>query len=162
MAKVAARRSRELPVAPEQVLEFLRDYRERGKILTDNYSAYRVESGGRGDGTVIGYHFAAGGRERDYRQSVQEADGALHEHDQLSSFVSIWSVAPAGAGSKVTLEGSWDGAGGSPGSSKDCSRRWACAGSTGRCWSGSPRPSAADRRDASPRPPDSPTRCAGG
>jgi hypothetical protein len=112
MAKVIARSSRELAVAPEQVLEFLRDYRERSKILTDNYSAYRVEQGGRGDGTVIGYHFAAGGRERDYRLRVQEAKGALQEHDELSSFVSIWSVAPAGTGSEVTLEGSWDGAGG--------------------------------------------------
>jgi hypothetical protein len=112
MAKVIARSSRELAVAPEQVLEFLRDYRERAKILTENYSAYRVEQGGRGDGTVIGYHFAAGGRERDYRLRVQESDGALQEHDQLSSFVSIWSVAPSNAGSEVTLEASWDGAGG--------------------------------------------------
>jgi hypothetical protein len=112
MAKVIARSSRELAVAPERVLEFLRDYRERSKILTDNYSAYRVEQGGRGDGTVIGYHFAAGGRERDYRLRVQEADGALQEHDQLSSFVSTWSVAPASTGSTVTLEASWDGAGG--------------------------------------------------
>jgi hypothetical protein len=112
MAKVVARTSRELAVAPEEALEFLRDYRERSKILTDNYSAYRVEQGGHGDGTVIGYHFAAGGRERDYRLRVQEADGALQEHDQLSSFVSVWSVTPASAGSEVTLEASWDGAGG--------------------------------------------------
>ena len=112
MDKVIARSSRELAVAPERVLAFLRDYRERSKILTDNYSAYRVEQGGRGNGTVIGYHFAAGGRERDYRLRVQEADGTLQEHDQLSSFVNVWSVAPAGTGSKVTLEASWDGAGG--------------------------------------------------
>lgn len=115
MGKVTARSSRELTAAPAQVMEFLRDYRARPKILTDNYSVYRVEQGGRGDGTVIGYHFAAGGRERDYRLRVQEAEGTLQEHDQLSSFASVWSVAGTGTGSKVTLEASWDGAGGIPG-----------------------------------------------
>jgi hypothetical protein len=55
MAKVNARVSRQLEAPPERVLEFLRDYREqRPKILTDNYTAYRVEQGGHGQGTVIG------------------------------------------------------------------------------------------------------------
>jgi hypothetical protein len=113
MAKVNARASRQLDAPPEQVLEFLRDYREqRPKILTDNYSAYRVEQGGHGPGTVIGYHFAAGGRERDYRLRAQESDGLLQERDELSSFVNTWTVAPAETGSNVTLEASWDGAGG--------------------------------------------------
>lgn len=113
MATVTARATKALDAPPERILAFLRDYREaRPKILTDNYSAYRVEQGGHGDGTVIGYHFAAGGRERDYRVSVQEDGGGLFERDQLSSFVSRWSVAPAGAGSEVTLEASWQGAGG--------------------------------------------------
>src|SRR5579875_2450051 len=68
VAKVTARASRQIPASPERVLELLRDYREvRPALLTPNYSAYRVEAGGRGGGTVIGYHFAAGGRERDYR-----------------------------------------------------------------------------------------------
>jgi hypothetical protein len=115
MAKVNAHATRELDVPTERVLEFLRDYREaRPKILTGNYTAYRVEQGGHGQGTVIGYHFAAGGRERDYRLRAQEQDGVLQERDDLSSFVSTWTVVPAGngGGSSVTLEASWDGAGG--------------------------------------------------
>jgi hypothetical protein len=113
VAKVSARTSKELNAPPERVLEFLRDYREsRPRILTDNYTAYRVEAGGKGGGTVIAYHFAAGGRDRDYRLKVQEDDSALHERDELSSFVSSWSVAANGVGSVVTLEASWDGAGG--------------------------------------------------
>jgi hypothetical protein len=113
MAEVTARASRQLDASPDRVLEFLRDYREqRPKILTGNYSAYRVEQGGHGQGTVIGYHFAAGGRERDYRLRAQERDGRLEEHDELSSFISTWTVVAAGSGSTVTLEGSWDGAGG--------------------------------------------------
>ena len=113
MATVTARATRAVDASPDRVLAFLRDYREaRPRILTSNYSAYRVESGGNGRGTVIGYHFAAGGRERDYRLSVEEDAGGLSERDQLSSFVSRWTIAPGDAGSQVTLEASWDGAGG--------------------------------------------------
>jgi hypothetical protein len=113
MASVTARATRAVDASPERVLEFLRDYREsRPRILPDNYTAYRVEQGGHGQGTVIGYHFAAGGRERDYRLSVEEDSGGLFERDQLSSFVSRWTVAPAGPGAQVTLEASWQGAGG--------------------------------------------------
>ncbi len=113
MAVVTARASKVLDAPPERVLEFLRDYREgRARILTENYTAYRVEQGGHGQGTVIGYHFAAGGRERDYRLAVEEDGDGLFERDQLSSFVSRWIVAPDGAGAQVTLEASWNGAGG--------------------------------------------------
>jgi Polyketide cyclase / dehydrase and lipid transport len=113
MAQVMARASSQVTATPERVLDFLRDYREsRPRILTDNYSAYRVEQGGHGAGTVIGYHFAAGGRERDYRLRVEESPGALVERDELSTFVSRWTVSPSGTGAQVTLEASWSGAGG--------------------------------------------------
>ncbi len=116
MAKVTARATRDVAAAPEQVFALLRDYREgRPQILTSHYTAYRVEQGGVGGGTVIAYHFAAGGRERDYRLNVEESDGVLVERDEHSSFVAEWTVAPGGSGSSVTLQGSWDGAGGIPG-----------------------------------------------
>jgi hypothetical protein len=113
MATVTARATRAVDASPDRVLAFLRDYREsRPRILTDKFTAYRVESGGQGQGTVIGYHFGAGGRERDYRLSVEEEADGLVERDQLSSYVSRWTVAPDAAGSEVTLEASWQGAGG--------------------------------------------------
>lgn len=113
MATVTASATKAVDAPPERVLEFLRDYRGgRARILTGNYSAYRVESGGQGNGTVIAYHFAAGGRERDYRLAVEEDGAGLVERDQLSSFVSRWSVVPSGAGAQVTVESSWQGAGG--------------------------------------------------
>jgi Polyketide cyclase / dehydrase and lipid transport len=113
MATVTARATKAVDASPEHVLAFLRDYREaRPRILTDNYSQYRVESGGQGQGTVIGYHFAAGGRERDYRLSVEEDGAGLSERDQLSSYVSRWTVAPGEAGAEVTLEATWQGAAG--------------------------------------------------
>jgi Polyketide cyclase / dehydrase and lipid transport len=113
MANVTATATKTVDAPPARVLEFLRDYREgRPQILTDNYSAYRVEQGGEGPGTVIAYHFAAGGRERDYRLRVEDAGGVLHERDEFSSFVSTWRVEPEGVGSTVTVEASWQGAGG--------------------------------------------------
>ena len=84
----------------------------RPRILTDNFTAYRVEQGGKGEGTIFAYHFAAGGRERDYRLHVSESAGGLQEQDQMSSFVSTWTVVASRAGSLVTIESSWDGAGG--------------------------------------------------
>jgi hypothetical protein len=113
MSKVVARSSAPVPATPDRVLEFLRDYREgRERILPDNYTAYRVEQGGKGEGTVYAYHFTAGGRERDYRLHVHEHEGGLEERDQLSSFVCTWTVMPASGGSTVTIEASWDGAAG--------------------------------------------------
>ncbi len=113
MGTVRASASKPIKAEPEQVLGFLRDYRDaRPKILTENYTAYRVEQGGQGTGTVVAYHFAAGGRERDYRLEVQESDGMIYERDQLSSFVATWTVAPGADGSIVMLEATWSGAGG--------------------------------------------------
>lgn len=114
MAQVTARATTTVAAPPEHVLQRLRDYSTRPEILTENYSAFRVEASGDGSDTVIAYHFAAGGRERDYRLHVEESAGVLRERDEFSSFVNTWTVEPAGPGtsSLVTLEGSWQGAGG--------------------------------------------------
>ena len=114
MAQVNARATTTVQVPPEQVLERLRDYHARPDLLTDNYTACRVEAGGSGAGTIFAYHFTAGGRERDYRLRAEEEPGVLRERDELSSFVSTWTVEPLGPGtsSRVSLEGSWQGAGG--------------------------------------------------
>jgi hypothetical protein len=122
MHLVRASASKTLAAPPERVLELLRDYHRRSEILTSNYTACRVEAGGDGDGTVFAYHFAAGGRERDYRLRVEEENGSLRERDQLSTFLSIWRVRAvgaeanggeldgAGAHSEVSIEVSWQGA----------------------------------------------------
>jgi Polyketide cyclase / dehydrase and lipid transport len=113
MSRVVARAGGHVEAAPERVLQFLSDYlQSRPRILPESYSGYRVEQGGTGQGTVFSYHFSAGGRERDYRMDVSARAGGLEERDQLSSFVTTWTVAARQAGSEVTLESSWDGAGG--------------------------------------------------
>jgi hypothetical protein len=114
MASVTARATRRVEAPPERVLAFLRDYREsRPRILTANFSDYRVESGAQGD--VIAYRFAAGRREREYRLRAEQSGAALVERDERSTFVSRWTVAADGEGSAVTIESSWEGAGGIPG-----------------------------------------------
>ena len=113
MGEILAPGARSTPSTPDRVLEFLRDYREaRPRILPDNYTAYRVEQGGHGAGTVFGYHFNSGRRERDYRLTVEEDGAGLAERDQLSSFVNRWTVVPNGSGAEVSVEASWRGAGG--------------------------------------------------
>jgi len=98
------------------VFEFLRDYRgNRPRILPGNFSAYRVEHGGRGDGTTVTYRLHAGPRERGYRMRVSEPAGqTLVERDQDSSLVTTWTVLPssAPARSRVTVTTEWQGAGG--------------------------------------------------
>ena len=111
MSRVIATASIQSAAAPDRVLAYLRDYRDnRQRILTDNWTAYRVEQGGKGEGTVYAYHFAAARRERDYRLHVHERAGRLEEQDQGSTFVSTWSVEPSPGGSTVTIESSWEGA----------------------------------------------------
>jgi Polyketide cyclase / dehydrase and lipid transport len=108
---VHARATATIAAPPERVLELLRDYDARSRLLTSNYSAFRVDRAGAGE-TVLAFHFAAGGRERDYRLKVEEAGARQLERDELSSFVNTWTVAPAASGSTVTLEATWNGAGG--------------------------------------------------
>jgi hypothetical protein len=98
---------------PERVREFLRDYRtSRPRILTSQYRDYKVEEGGIGEGTVIAYTFASPGRSREFRLRVEESDEGLFERDVESTFVSNWTVDPVATGSSVTLEASWESAGG--------------------------------------------------
>jgi hypothetical protein len=113
VARIKAKATRTVPAPPDRVLAVLRDYRDaRPRLLPDNYSAYRVEEGGEGPGTVFSYHFSAGGRERDYRLRSEQADGGLAERDELSSFANRWTVVPTATGSTVTLEASWQGGAG--------------------------------------------------
>ncbi len=105
MAQILATATKTMNVPPERVLAFLRDYSQaRPSILPDNYSRYRVEEGGQGAGTVFSYHFKSGPTERDFRMRAEEADGRLIERDELSTFVTSWTVAEAATGSAVTVE----------------------------------------------------------
>jgi len=94
----------------------LADYEKvRPQILTEQFSEYRVESGGNGAGTRAHWKLAATKRRtRDCLVDVVESiDGSIVERDANSSMVTTWLVEPIEAGrSRVRATTTWNGAGG--------------------------------------------------
>jgi len=99
---------------PAATLAAVADYQTvRPKILSPQYSGYRVVHGGQGQGTVATWKLqATKSRSRDVRADVDVAGHTVIEKDANSSMVTNWTVAPAGSGSSVTVKTAWDGAGG--------------------------------------------------
>lgn len=117
MSRVVARTEEMIAAEPERIRAFLLDYRDgRPRILPpEHFSDYRIEQGGQGAGTIIGYRLQAGGRQRPYRLRAEEPTpgGPIVERDEDSSFVTTWTLSPLGEGrTLVVLESSWEGAGG--------------------------------------------------
>lgn len=100
----------------ERVSAALADYEgTRPRILPEQFSDYRVESGGQGEGTRVHWRFAATSkRVRDQVMEVsQPSRDVLVERDANSSMVTSWTVSGADAAvSTVRVRTTWDGAGG--------------------------------------------------
>jgi Polyketide cyclase / dehydrase and lipid transport len=116
MGQVTSTAERVIDAPAAGVREALGDYeRVRPRILTEQFSDYRVESGGHGPGTRVHWKLAATKRRtRDCLMDVAESvDGSLVERDANSSMVTTWSVEPVEAGrSRVRATTTWNGAGG--------------------------------------------------
>ena len=114
MGQVSAASTVLINAAPDAVLAAVADYNTvRPKILPAQYSAYRVLQGGVGAGTVATWKLqATKSRVRDVQAAVDVAGKTVIEKDANSTMVTNWTVAPAGAGSSVTVKTSWTGAGG--------------------------------------------------
>ncbi|WP_039821637.1 SRPBCC family protein [Nocardia testacea] len=114
MGQVKAGSSIEVAADPQRALAAVTDYTEvRPKILSAHYRDYKVVEGGQGDGTVAEWTLqATEKRVRDIRAQVSVADNVVTEKDANSSLVNTWTVVPAGTGSTITLETTWQGAGG--------------------------------------------------
>ena len=116
MSQVVATAERVVRAPAEQVRLALADYLEtRPRLLPAQFTDYRVESGGRGPGTLVHWRFAATSKRiRDQLVEVtQPAPGTLVETDKSSSMVTMWTVEPADAGtSNVAVKTIWNGAGG--------------------------------------------------
>ncbi len=116
MSQVVATAERVVHAPAERVRSALADYAgTRPRLLPDQFSDYRVESGGRGAGTRVHWRFAATSK-RVREQSVEVTEpssGTLVETDTASSMVTTWTVRPADAGtSSVAVRTVWNGAGG--------------------------------------------------
>jgi uncharacterized protein YndB with AHSA1/START domain len=116
MRTVRVTKERTVDAPPAEAFALLRDYRRRPRILPANVSDYEVESGGEGAGTVVRYRLRAGRRERAYRIEVEEPTPGreLRERDTGSTFVTTWTLEPAGGGRQtlVRLHSEWRGAAG--------------------------------------------------
>lgn len=116
MAQVTAQTHRTIDAPADKVIAALADYTTtRPKILTDSYHDYRVESGGRGAGSVVAWKLqATKSRVRDQVIEVSAPTAnRLVERDTNSSMVTSWTVTPEGAErSVVTVDTVWNGASG--------------------------------------------------
>jgi hypothetical protein len=116
MSQVVATAERVVRAPADQVRAALADYEgARRRVLTEQFSDYRVDAGGQGDGTRVHWRFAATAkRVRDQLMVVTEpTTDSLVESDANSSMVTTWTVVPADAGvSTVRVRTTWNGAGG--------------------------------------------------
>jgi uncharacterized protein YndB with AHSA1/START domain len=115
MAQVTAQATRSIAAPADKVFAALADYvTTRPKILTESYHDYRVESGGQGAGSRVAWKLQAT-KSRVREQVVDVTEPAAHqlvETDANSSMVTVWTVAADGDRSTVTVDTSWNGAGG--------------------------------------------------
>lgn len=111
MAQVTATAERTIDAPAEQVSTALADYETvRPTILTEHYSDYRVEPGGR-----VHWKLAATQkRVRDQLVDIETPDtGTLVERDTNSSMVTTWTVTSEGTHrSTVRVTTTWNGASG--------------------------------------------------
>jgi hypothetical protein len=116
MSQVVATAEHVVRAPADRVRAALADYEGvRPRILPEQFSDYRVESGGRGAGTRVHWRFAATSRRvRDQLVEVSEpGPDTLVESDTNTSMVTTWTVRPADDGvSTVRVRTTWNGAGG--------------------------------------------------
>lgn len=116
MSEVVATAEHVVRAPVERVAAALADYEGvRQRILPEQFSDYRVESGGHGEGTRVHWRFAATSKR--VREQVvevtQPSRDVLVERDAHSSMVTTWTVSGADAGiSTVRVRTTWTGAGG--------------------------------------------------
>ena len=116
MGQVVATAERVVTAPVDRVRSALADYEGvRPRVLPEQFSDYRVESGGQGAGTRVAWRFAATSkRVRDQLVEVSQPDpDTLVETDTRSSMVTTWTLRPADAGlTTVRVRTTWNGAGG--------------------------------------------------
>jgi hypothetical protein len=102
---------------PDVVYRYLSDMRNHHPhFLPPAFTDFQVVAGGIGEGTVVTFQLTAGGRRREFRQTLTEPEPGrrMVETDANSSSVTTFVVDPVDGGrsSKVTISTQWNGAGG--------------------------------------------------
>ncbi|WP_333619778.1 SRPBCC family protein [Dietzia sp.] len=117
MGKVRARNEASIDAPAATVADRLASYQLRPEIQPEQYSAYRVVSGGNGEGTIAAWHLqATKKRSRDVQVNVSESGDrarkwTLTESDQNSTLVTTYTVTDKGDNvSTLVVESTWDGA----------------------------------------------------
>jgi len=107
---------RDVVAPPDATFDALADYTiMRPKLLPEQFTGYRVTSGGTGEGTHLTYDLhATKKRTRHVEAVVSEppAGQQLLESDTKSTLRVLWDVASAPGGSRVTVKITWQGASG--------------------------------------------------
>jgi hypothetical protein len=118
MSRIHVEAERVVNARPQEVYDFLSDYRTRHPSILppENFLDYQVEAGGKGAGTIIRMRMHAGGRDRPYRMEVSEPEPGrlLAERDMTSSLVTTFGLTPVADGSQtlVRISTEWVGGGG--------------------------------------------------
>jgi hypothetical protein len=115
VARIRVSADRTIEAPSEFVYRLIADHHEHHpRFLPDNFSDFKVESGGVGAGTVTTFKITAGGRTREYRMRVAEPEPGrvMTESDAESSLVTTWTVEPEGEVCRVQISTTWEGAGG--------------------------------------------------
>jgi len=117
VGKVRARNEASIDAPAATVADRLASYQLRPEIQPEQYSAYRVVSGGNGEGTIAAWHLqATKKRSRDVQVNVSESGDrarkwTLTESDQNSTLVTTYTVTDKGDNvSTLVVESTWDGA----------------------------------------------------
>src|SRR5687768_3110366 len=104
MAKVSVEASEIVEAPADRIYAVLSDYCEGhpNVLPKEHFRDFVVESGGRGEGTVIRFKSVSGGRETSMRMRVSEPEPGrvLEEHDLTpgSDMVTRFVLTPAGGG----------------------------------------------------------------
>jgi hypothetical protein len=108
MAEITVTASHSISAPSEKVYRILSDYRvHHPQILPSNFSAFSVESGGQGAGTVVSFRLKLGGSTKSFRQRVDEPvpGSVLAETDLAGGGVTTFTIEPDGsAQSRVRID----------------------------------------------------------
>src|SRR3954464_11344256 len=118
MGKIEVAEEGAVGAPAELTYRLIADDTHHQRFLPDSFSDFQTLEGGVGAGTVHRFKVAAGpGRSREMTMRVDEPEPGrvITESDVDSSMITTFTVTPAGAGCRVGIETTWDGAGGDGG-----------------------------------------------